>query len=189
MYKVLPIDGKDWKIEFSIEASLYGECTEKLIDFMQTVAGGPDELPEGATAEQIAAARKNFIKEKVSGICDIASTTMTMFYAGLLEHHGPEGDRSIMSKKDAKQLIRKYFAEHAEDGTGNFYDLLLILMEQMGEDGFFKLTGVEKMFDEMAKAAKKAGEEKKIQKMPQDHKKASGKQSSRISTQSQSDAE
>ena len=178
MYKVLPIDGKDWKIEYSIEASLYGECTEKLIEFMQTIAGGADELPENATAEQIAAAKKNFIKEKISGVCDITNTALTMFYAGLLEHHGPEGDRSIISKKDAKQLVRKYFAEHAEDGTGNFYDLLQLLMEQMGEDGFFKMTGVEKMLDEMAKKMKEmeeAEEEKKTKKLPQDHKKATGK--------------
>ena len=168
MYKVLPIDGKDWKIEYSIEASLYGECTEKLIEFMQTIA---DELPENATSEQITAARKNFIKEKISGICDITNTALTMFYAGLLEHHGPEGDRSIMSKKDAKQLVRKYFAEHAEDGTGNFYDLLQLLMEQMGEDGFFKMTGVEKIFDEMAKAMK----ETKVSEKKNASKKATGK--------------
>ena len=171
MYKVLPIDGKDWKIEYSIEASLYGECTEKLIEFMQTIAGGADELPENATSEQITAARKNFIKEKISGICDITNTALTMFYAGLLEHHGPEGDRSVMSKKDAKQLVRKYFAEHVDDGTGNFYDLLQLLMEQMGEDGFFKMTGVEKIFDEMAKAMK----ETKVSEKKNASKKATGK--------------
>ncbi len=163
MYKVLQIDGKDWKIEYSIEASLYGECTEKLIEFIQTIAGGTDELPKDATAEQVAAAKKKFIKEKISGICDIANTTLTMFYAGLLEHHGQEGDKSIMSKKDAKQLIRKYFSEHAEDGAGNFYDLLQILMGQMEEDGFFKMTGVEKIFSEMEKAAK-ASEKKSANK-------------------------
>lgn len=154
MYKVLHIGDKDWKIEFGIEASLYDECTEKLIEFIQTIAGNgyQDELPENATGEQILDARKAFIKEKISGICNIPSISLSLFYAGLLEHHGEEGDGSIRSKKDAKQLIQKYFNEHAEDGTDNFYDLLQILMEQMGADGFFKRTGIERMFEEIVKA-------------------------------------
>ena len=30
MYKVLMIDGKEYKLEFSIEASLYNDCIEKI---------------------------------------------------------------------------------------------------------------------------------------------------------------
>ena len=172
MYKVFPIGGKDYKLEFTIEASLYDECTEKLIEFMQTVSGNGylDEIGKNATKEEISDAKKAFIREKISGICNIPSTTLSLFYAGLLEHHGPEGDNSVRSKSDAKKLVRKYFEEHSEDGTDNFYDLLQVLLEQMGEDGFFKRTGIMRVFDEIGKAA----DGKKIKKIPKETQKAGG---------------
>ena len=32
MYKIIKIEGKDYKLEYGIEASLYGDCAEKIID-------------------------------------------------------------------------------------------------------------------------------------------------------------
>ena len=57
MYKVLNISGKDYKIEFSVEASLYGECTEKVINLMTAVN------EDGDNADSI--------KAKFKGISDI----------------------------------------------------------------------------------------------------------------------
>ncbi|MBQ8804104.1 MAG: hypothetical protein IJZ53_10755 [Tyzzerella sp.] len=144
--KLLNIGGKEYKLEFTIEASLYNECTEKTTMLMQQLA----EAQKGGDA-----------KELIKSIADIPQTTLTMFYAGLLEHHGEEGDGTVISKKEAKVLVKQYFEEHKEDGTGNFYDLLGMLMEQMGKDGFFGQIGL----TQGAKQAEKTG------KVPQDHKK------------------
>lgn len=146
----LTIGGKDYHIEYTIEASLYNECTEKVTGLMASLGN---------------ASNTNEIKEMLSSIADIPQTVLTMFYAGLLEHHGEEGDRTILSKKDAKNLIRQYLLEHKDDDTGNFYGVMELLVEQMGNDGFFELIGLNRLMTQTAE------EEKKTRKIPQDHKK------------------
>lgn len=145
MYKVITISGVDYKVEFSVEASLYGECTEKVINLMTAVSDG-DESPNG-------------LKEKFKGISDIPQVTLSMFYAGLMEHHGAEeGDGSVPDKKTAKDLLKDYIKEN----NTNFWSVMEELLDQMGEDGFFKLIGLEEMMS--------PAEEKTVKK-PQDHKK------------------
>lgn len=142
--KILEIDGKDYKLEYTIEASLYEDCTERVTTLMLDVSDAEDE---------------NGIKNVISAIKNIPQTSLTMFYAGLLEHHGECGDRTVLSKNDAKILLRKYFDEHKEDETGNFYGMMELLLTQMGEDGFFKQIGLEQMT-----------RPQKPVKKPQDHK-------------------
>ena len=146
---VLNIGNKDYKIEFTIEASLCNECTEKVTNLMMNIAE---------------ASGKKAVREVVSSMTDVPQTTMTMFYAGLLEYHGEDGDGTVVNKDDAKKLLKKYFAEHKEDGTGNFYSLMELLIEQMGNDGFFKQIGLEQMFTQAKEV-----------KTPQDHKKKATK--------------
>lgn len=148
MYKVLEIGGKEYKLEYQMEAALYDECIERLISFMEKAFGGMD-TDENAdlTDEEIAERQERAMKKGIAGISNIPAVTLCVFYAGLLEHHGTgkNGDKSIRSKEDAKDVLRTYLEEHEEDGTGNFYDLLMICVNQMGEDGFFKRIGLEKM--------------------------------------------
>lgn len=148
----LNIGGKDYNIEFTIEASLYNECTEKVTNLMVSIGEAQDKAD---------------IKSVLSSMSDIPQTTLTMFYAGLLEHHGGDvGDGTVNSMRDAKLLIRKYFDEHKEDDKGNFYSVMEMLIEQMGKDGFFKQIGLEQMM--------KKGSKRPV-KVPQDHKKKSVK--------------
>ena len=150
MYKVLNISGKDYKIEFSVEASLYGECTEKVINLMTAVN------EDGDNADSI--------KAKFKGISDIPQVALSMFYAGLMEHHGTEeGDGEVPDKKTAKILLKSYIKEN----NGNFWSVMEMLLDQMGEDGFFKLTGLETFMDDLNVAAKP----KKTPKKPTDHQK------------------
>ena len=67
----------------------------------------------------------------------------------------------------AKGLIAEFMREHKEDEYGNFYGVMQMCIEQMGEDGFFDLVGLNAMTEGMKK--------KKPRKVPQDHKKASEK--------------
>lgn len=141
MYKVLQINGRDYKLEYSIEASLYADCTSSLTGLMTEI--------------QIAGDDKN-IKKVISELSNIPQTTLTIFYAGLMEHHGahPDGDGTVPDIQTAKRLIAQYLKEHSEDETGNFFGIMQMCIEQMGEDGFFKLTGLEGMMNQFSQATK-----------------------------------
>lgn len=134
MFKTITINNKEYHLEYTVEAALYGDATQKLMDFLiHTVSGNTDDPTEA-------------IKENLRTVADVPQTALTLFYAGLLEHHGPFGDNTIRTVADAKRLVRDYFEDHAEDGTDNFMDILTMCLDQMGEDGFFKRVGLEKMF-------------------------------------------
>ena len=147
--KIINIGGKDYTFEFSIEASLYNACTERVTNLMVNIGS---------------AQNNEDIKSVISTISDIPAVAMTLFYAGLLENHGDEF-RSIM---DVKPLLRAYMTEHKEDGSGNFYAIMNDMIECMGDDGFFELTGLNQMMQGEAPA-------KKLPKTPQDHKKKATK--------------
>ena len=147
--KVLNIGGKDYTFEFTMEAALYNECTEKVANLLMAISE---------------ASKKADVRAMIMSMSDIPQTTLTMFYAGLLEHHGEAGDRSVPNMHVAKALIKKYFEEHKEDETGNFYGVMELMIEVMTDDDFFKQIGLEQMM-------KKAQTERK-RKMPQDHKKS-----------------
>ena len=42
MYKILEIGGKEYKLEYTIEASLYDECVERLIKFLGKTLGAAE---------------------------------------------------------------------------------------------------------------------------------------------------
>ena len=145
--KELKIGNKVYKIEYTIEASLCNECTEKVTNLMT-----------GFAVAETEDAKKQFI----STIADIPQTTLSMFYAGLLEHHGEDADKSVCSKDDAKKLLKQYLSEN----KSSFYELMEVLIEEMGEDGFFDLIGLTKMMEKV---------QTKEPKKPQDHKKKNEK--------------
>lgn len=154
MYKALTIGGKEYHLEYSIEASLYSDC-------VSSVAG---MLTDAAIAE-----KEQDVKMLLSGMSNVPQTALTIFYAGLMEAHGthPNGDGQVPDIQSAKCLIAEFMREHKEDEYGNFYGVMQMCIEQMGEDGFFDLVGLNAMTEGMTK--------KKPRKVPQDHKKASEK--------------
>ncbi|MCB7336327.1 hypothetical protein LI010_19930 [Enterocloster aldenensis] len=161
MYKVMKIGGKDYKIEFAVEAALYDGCISATMELIGGIA--------------IAASEKE-IKGIIAGMANIPQTALTLFYAGLMEHHGDSGDRTVLQIADAKQLIIQYFKEHPGD---SFYDVMNLMMDQMGEDGFFERVGLEKMMEKYFPEAMVEKDTKAVATIPQDHKsktkKASGK--------------
>ena len=127
---ILTINKKDYHIEYSIEASLYADCTEKLLNLMLT-------------------ASENDGRKMITATAEVPSVALTMFYAGLLEHHGLYGDGSIKGMHDAKNLLKQYFAENPKE---SYYTVLMKAIDQMGEDGFFQMIGLDKMIEESQKA-------------------------------------
>lgn len=149
MYKIITIGKKDYKLEYSIEASLYGDCVSKLTGMLADIEIGGEN---------------NDVKSVLSGMSSLPQTTLTIFYAGLMENHGdhPNGDGSVPDIYSAKQLMAQYLREHAEDDEGNFYSLMNLCINQMAEDGFFKLVGLDKIMQSPSP-------KKRVAKTPQDH--------------------
>lgn len=148
MYKTIKIGEKEYKLEFTMEASLYADCTSKLVEFLAKAYGSSEitkNISKVKDVKQQSEAMQSIIHESLENIANIPEVAMTLFYAGLLEHHGHEGDGTVMSKKDAKDVLRNYMREHENDGEGDFYAVLQMCIEQMGEDGFFKRIGLEKV--------------------------------------------
>ena len=153
MYKVLTIGGKEYRLEYSIEASLYADCVTSLMGMMADVENADNE--------------KN-VKKMLEGMSNIQQTALTIFYAGLMEAHGshPDGDGTVPDIQTAKRLISEYMKEHKGEDSGNFYGVMNICVEQMVEDGFFELVGLHALMESPKKKQKKA---------PMDHQKASEK--------------
>lgn len=151
MYGTVKIGGKEYKLEYSFEASMYSDCVTAMITILQNMGSGdPHDI--------------------IESMGDLPRTAVTLFYAGLLEHHGIEGDNTVRNMADAKRLAKQYILEQGENG--NFYTLLTLCVDQMGEDGFFKLVGLEELMSE------DQTEEEIMPKpipQPQDHKKKTRK--------------
>lgn len=147
--RVLKIGNEEYTFKFSIEASLYNECAEKITSILFGMAGA-----DGKEAK----------KEFISTISNIPQTALHMFHAGLLEYHNLTFD-------DSKKLIAQYIKEHKNDETGSFYGIMEMLIEDMSNDGFFELIGLDKMISNMEVQAEKLMSKNKEAKTPQDHKK------------------
>lgn len=131
MYKTLTINGTDYKLEYSIEASLYRDCIDKVSGMLFNVVAGQ------ASKE---------MQPIISAMSDIPTTAITVFYAGLLEHHGVDGDNSVPNIGVAKRLAVSILRDN-DNEVKNWYDLLVICMDQMGEDGFFDLVGLSEILN------------------------------------------
>lgn len=162
MYKTLTIGERDYKLEYSVEASLYADCISSITGMWTDIG--------------IAGEEKD-IKKALGGMSNIPQTALIMFYAGLMEAHGThtDGDGTVPDIQTAKRLIAQYIKEHKEDDTGNFYGVMQICIEQMGEDNFFELTGLNPMMTALAGEAEEKEKQKKQPKTPQDHKKGTKK--------------
>lgn len=142
--KIISIGNKEYTFEFSIEASLYNDCTESVMEFMFEIGNAQEEQDT---------------KELLKTMTSIPQTAITLFYAGLMEHHGTE----ISTMAKAKDLAKQHIKENGE----NFYSIIKDMLECMGDDGFFDMIGLTEMMktEEMPKAPKQ----------PQDHKKKATK--------------
>lgn len=137
--KKITIDGKEYTFKFSVEASLYDDCTKAILDGFVTSG----KLDESAKTKNVDAT----IEEIISTFANVPQKAITMFYAGLMENHSDE----IRSIKDAKALVGQYISENKDENgefTITFYDILTEMMEIMAEDNFFGLIGLNKMMEQ-----------------------------------------
>lgn len=145
--KKITINKKEYTFEFSIEASLYDECTMSVMDMF--VKGG---MVQGAAeTNNVEDAMQNLMQT----IANLPQKALTLFYAALLEHHGPEGDGSIQSMFDAKRVLADYLKEKKK----SFRDVFSEMMELMEKDNFFELVGLNQVTKDLTKEMENLSEE------------------------------
>lgn len=169
--RILTIGGKEYQIEFSFDAAEYKACVDKVF---KVVSGGYI-IKRGITGEEgNAEMAKAMMDGTADMISDMASLSITCFYAGLLENN------PVKDEKAAKQLFKQFVKENPDDDRASFLGMYEFLKGCMEEDGFFKLTGLDKylkdMSESMAKAIKEAEKETErstLPKVPTDRKRKS----------------
>lgn len=160
--KILTIGGKDYKVEFSFEAAEYKDCVDsifKVISGSYIMKNGPTDENEKIS---VATAILNGTSDMVS---DIPKIAVTALYAGLLENNPVENEQA------AKALFKQFVKENPDDERASFWGMYDFLRDCMEEDGFFKLTGMDKVIAQMSEAAEE--QKSKSGKIPQDHKRKS----------------
>ncbi len=149
--RIITVNAKELQVEFTYEAAEY----KGLVQNMFSVVSGAYIMKN--TGENKAEAVLNGTAEMVGEIPHICKIA---FYAGLLENNPVSAD-------EAKKLMKSYMEENELSYAGLYKEI----KKWMEEDGFFKLSGLTEMLEEMSQNAEE--EIQKQTKTPQDHRKKS----------------
>ena len=160
--KILTIGGKDYKVEFSFEAAEYKNCVDKAF---KVVSGSYMARRSNYDKEDKQAMMEMIIDGTADMVSDMPLVVTSFLYAGLLEHN------PVSDEAEAKVLFKQFIKENPDDNRASFYGMFTFLKECMEDDGFFKLTGLDKLVEQMNQEAKKAEEKSNSVKVPQDRKK------------------
>lgn len=147
--KEITVNGNDYKLEFSFEAAE----RKDFVSMMFRIVSGAALLEDAADMEN--PTPKDMINGTINMVSDIPHICRTGFFVGLMENNP-------LSETEAKALMKSYMKEN-KIGYADLYEDLRKCME---EDGFFELSGITKMLNQMA-------ENQKQRKVPQDHKQKS----------------
>ena len=145
----LTIDGKEYVLEFTYEASMYKELVNRMFNLltMSYIAKNEDSK------------NPNNVVTLIDGIADMTSdiphVCKIAFHGGLLENHDVKADEAV-------KLMKQYMKENSI----GFYELFEFIKEVMEEDGFFKLSGLEGMLTQLNEKVQEI-----TPKIPQDHNK------------------
>ena len=159
----LKIGEKDYTLEYSFMAAEHNETVQKMFNvvsgaYLIKKTNFASDDKNGENNENIANAMIEGTSEMVADIPHIVKTT---FYSGLLENHN-------VSQEESYELMKQYMKENKISYRKLFEDIKVC----MEEDGFFDLSGLTEMLEEMNKSVE-TQTKKKTPKTPQDHKKKS----------------
>ncbi|MCU6748049.1 hypothetical protein OCV51_10365 [Faecalicatena acetigenes] len=157
--KTIQIGNEQYTLEFGFEAAENKNVVQRMFNALSmSYIGKRLDLDGENSKAQVAVAMLDGTADLIS---DIPYICKDAFYAGLLEHH-----KDITAEK-SKDLMKQYMKEKKLSFKGLYEEI----KETMEDDGFFDLTGLTEMIEEMNKAEEIV--EKKVPKTPQDHKKKS----------------
>ena len=150
--KNITVNGKEYTLEYSFAAAEHKETVQKMFN----IVSGAYIIKQAQKAEE------NVANAMLDGtgemIADIPNIVKTSFYSGLLENHN-------LTEDEAYAIMKDYMKENKISFKKLFDDI----KECMEDDGFFDLSGLTEMLEEMNKTI----EETPKKKTPQDHKKKS----------------
>ena len=156
--KTLVINGNEYKLEYTFEAAEHKDTVQKMFK----VLSGAYLMKKGVVIDESdeEKAKEAMVNAMIDGsaemVSDVPHIVKSAFYAGLLENN-PK------SEEEAYSLMKEYMKENKISYRKLFEDI----KECMEDDGFFDLSGLTEMLQEMNGGAKK-----KTPKTPQDHKKS-----------------
>lgn len=150
--KTIKIGEKEYKLEFTFEAA---QCKD-VVQSMFSIMSGAYFIRNGMQKKTVATAMIDGTTEMVA---DVPAIARNAFYAGLLEHNP-------VSEEYAKQLMKQYMKENKLSFTGLYEEI----KQCMEDDGFFDLSGITEMVQQMNQSTE---EQIRTMKQPQDHKKKS----------------
>lgn len=133
--RVLNINGKEYKLEYSFEAAEYKDVVQKMFNVL---SGAYYVLKNTADANDEISAKIGVITGITEMVSDIPGIVKTAFYAGLLENHN-------VSVDEAKTLMRSYLVENKMSYNKLFEEIKAC----MEDDGFFDLSGINEMIAQM----------------------------------------
>ena len=154
----LKIGEKDYTLEYSFMAAEHNETVQKMFN---VVSGAYLIKRANLTDENKEDMAVAMIEGTGEMVADIPHIVKTAFYSGLLENHN-------VSQEDAYALMKQYMKENKISFRKLFDDI----KECMEDDGFFDLSGLTEMMEEMNKGIEEQTK-KREPKAPQDHKKKS----------------
>lgn len=158
--KTITVDNKDYTLEYTFEAAEHKELVQKMFNVLSgaylvkhsgAIKGGDNEEMQAAGVMIYG------VSEMVSEIPHIC---ITAFYAGLLENNP-------LSADEAKTVMKA----HMKESKISYRKLFEEIKQCMEDDGFFDLSGLTEMLNEMNQSMEEQA--KKLPKQPQDHKKKS----------------
>ena len=153
--RLLTIGGNEYKVEFSFEAAEYKDCVDKVF---KVVSGGYI-MKRGITGKEDKSEMATAMMDGTADMfSDMASLSITCLYAGLLENNPVEDEKA------ARALFKQFVKENPDDERATFPGMYEFLKKCMEEDGFFKLTGLDKYLKDMSEAMEKAIKEAETEK-------------------------
>lgn len=148
-------NGNEYKVEFSFDAAENKNIVQRIFAYI-------------SGAYLVAEAEKNPAQATMDGVsnmvADIPQTCIEAIYAGCLAHNPVTMD-------EAKDLARAYITEKRKtDKKYSYRGLFDEIKVCMEDDGFFELSGITAMIEDMNKSIEEA-QNPKLTVVPQDHKK------------------
>lgn len=141
----IKVNEEEYKIEFGFEAAENKDIVQKMFNIRSGAYFVKNAQVSNGEAEAV-------IKGTSDMVADIASVCTSAFYAGMLEHNP-------VSAEEAKSIMKEYMRANKL----NFFTLYKQLGECMEDDGFFELSGITAMIQEMSKpVSKKTANKKQI---------------------------
>lgn len=141
--KTIKIENKDYTLEYSFKAAEHKQTVQKMFDvlsgaYLLRQTGIIDNSDNTGNSKEIMA---NAVIDGASEmVADIPHIVKTAFYSGLMENEN-------VSEDEAYTLMKKYMKENKISFKKLFDDI----KECMEDDGFFDLSGLTEMLEEMNK--------------------------------------